>query len=428
MPNFGRSIAFSALRIDAYLSIVLDHPPSVRYYELCIPLPKSPQLWEAPTEPERRRLQWNEPAGREKALFGYLMRDALLIESAEDGAGQQRQPLPYRLTALDRHLGLCAMQSGCWQAAREAHSAASDELVTKLTPGSPIQLWRAHLSVWRQGMEDECGMTARLFQDVSDQSNAESRAIGRAQARSEDHARTSTSEQENSGPSVDPEHCLDLITLTLWHIASLKMHAPLNLLRMYRTGHGNGVVRRAADGLSAAVHKPNARMRTWMASHCPRIAVWNAAQISQAFMRGFQDVLSVAEHGNGVRDVSSPTSSTPPTSCILNPLAVPGLMMSAIVVLAYASQTEACGTCRVTTLQQGEEHHGAVDIFSAVNDNPALVAWKDRGHGSAVWGTSGIVVCRCQRHELYRWFSRVLTRDEDALKELEQIQHGLCTE
>ena len=124
-------------RIDTYLAIILDHPPNVRYQELDIPLPKSRELWEAQTEQERRTLQWSEPAGREKALFSHLVRDLLASSNAE---------LPYRLTGQDYHLTLCALQSLIWEAAREAHSNASDDIVTKLGPGVPIFAVKAHLN------------------------------------------------------------------------------------------------------------------------------------------------------------------------------------------------------------------------------------------------------------------------------------------
>ena len=119
----------------------MDHPPSVCYQEMCIPLLKSSQLWIAASEEERRKLQWVEPAGHENTLFSTFIRDALVDAGNKPGLYH----LPYRLSAMDYHLGLCALQVGVWEAAHEAHSAASDEIVTKLLPGDPIMLWRSHL-------------------------------------------------------------------------------------------------------------------------------------------------------------------------------------------------------------------------------------------------------------------------------------------
>ena len=97
-------LAFSTLRVDAYLSVLLDYPPSVRYHEIRIPLPKSPHLWTAASEDKRRSLQWKEPAGREKTLLCFLMRDALDLN--------RRRHLPYHLTEADCHLTLCFLQVG----------------------------------------------------------------------------------------------------------------------------------------------------------------------------------------------------------------------------------------------------------------------------------------------------------------------------
>ena len=73
------------------------------------------------SEDERRKLQWNEPAGREKALFWFIMREAL-------DENHQRH-LPCHLTKEDYRFGLCPMQDGTWEAAHNAHGFESDKLV-----------------------------------------------------------------------------------------------------------------------------------------------------------------------------------------------------------------------------------------------------------------------------------------------------------
>lgn len=133
-------LALAVLRVDAYLSILLDHPTSVRYQEFSIPLPKTENLWEA-TEDERRRLQWSEPAGREKAFLSFLVRNALENQFHD-------QPI-YPLTGADYHYVLCSMVSGTWEAAREAHSPSSDELTTRSNPDEGLSAWRRQLCAWR---------------------------------------------------------------------------------------------------------------------------------------------------------------------------------------------------------------------------------------------------------------------------------------
>ncbi|KAI1075200.1 fungal-specific transcription factor domain-containing protein [Whalleya microplaca] len=148
-------LAFSVLRIDAYLSLLSDQPPLIRYHELSIPLPKSSQLWAAAADKERRRLQWNEPAGREKALFCFLIRDIL------DASRQAH--LTCHLSEIDYHIGLCAMQSATWEAAREAHISASAELGLRAGPEDLIALRRNDLKVWREIMEEDTQAPSELL-------------------------------------------------------------------------------------------------------------------------------------------------------------------------------------------------------------------------------------------------------------------------
>ncbi|KAK4032262.1 fungal-specific transcription factor domain-containing protein [Parachaetomium inaequale] len=386
--------AFSVLRLDTYLSVLLDHPPSVRYQEMSIPLPKSSQLWMAASEEERRKLQWDEPAGREKALFSSLMRDALVDTGNKPGLYH----LPYRLSAVDYHLGLCALQVGIWEAAREAHSAASDEIVTKLTPGDPIVIWRSHLSVWRTKMVRECGLGEQYLSTIPS---------------------TTTS-------PADPDSVLTPLTLILWHISTIKMHAPLTLLRV----HGYRGLDPATAAAMAAVQKPKARMRTWMTSQCARKAVWSASQIARLVVAS--DGAAPGLGGNGPCSSSEPASpgtttavspNASPRRLLLNPLAVPGLLMSAIVTCAYASQTSACPSC--CSPHTAAVSSEAFDLFTGADEDPELVRWKEHGVGCAIWGPSGIFVCRCQLAALGGWFSSVFVRDDGAKGEFESFFEGL---
>lgn len=373
------------LRIDAYISVLLDHPPSVRYQELCIPLPKSSRLWASATEEERRRLQWDEPAGREKALFGYLIRDALIDNGSDNPALSQ---LPCRLDRLDYHLGLCALQAGVWEAAREAHSAASDEIVTKLMPGAPIELWRSHLNRWYTKMVEDCHLDERDFRTG--------------------HAIPSL--------TTDHDSALTPLTITLWHVSILKMHAPLTLIRIHgNLFHGPNTLNPAAAVAMAAVQKPKARLRVWMSSPCPRITVWSASQIAR--------LMSVDEEATVNADPRLPDTLNPVASrrlLLSNPLAIPGLLMSAIVTCAYASQTSACPDCL-----PGSDSAAAIDLFAAEYNNPELARWKECGRGWAIWGRSGIPVCRCRLAALGEWFLRTLPKNHDAQRELESFLKGL---
>ncbi|PQE23456.1 Transcription factor protein [Rutstroemia sp. NJR-2017a BBW] len=229
-------LAFSALRVDAYLSVLMDYPPSVRYQEISIPLPKSMELWMAATEKDRRSLQWNEPAGREKALFCFLVRDIL-------DTGDERQVSSY-LTHADYHLALCSLQVGTWETAREAFCCCdSDELITDAKIRDPVQIFRTQLRSWRKGMEKDCQIN---------------------------HVNPSSTRESG--------HIFPQLNLLLFHISSLTINAPLKLLQR----QGCCFKCRPSTGTGLPTHKTRARLNEWMSSPHPRTALWHAAQICQS--------------------------------------------------------------------------------------------------------------------------------------------------
>jgi len=225
-------LAFSVLRVDAYLSFLLGYPPSVRYQEFCIPLPKSANLWTALCEDRRRNLQWNEPVGRDKALFCFLMRDTLDI--------RRQHNLP-QLTDVDYHLILCSFLTGLWETTREAHSCESVEFITSPTAEDPIKRWRTHLDHWRVSTEKDCLLRQSYF--------------------------------SASAPISD--HILFPLSLILWHSSAITLYVPLKLLQ------GHGCCFNCRIGTAMTMQKNKARLRVWMESPYARIAVWNAAQISR---------------------------------------------------------------------------------------------------------------------------------------------------
>ncbi|MCJ1390051.1 hypothetical protein MMC18_002909 [Xylographa bjoerkii] len=345
-------LAFSVLRVDAYLSILVDYPPSVRYQEICIALPKSPSIWTAASEDERRSLQRNEPVGREKALFFFLVRDALNFS--------RRSHHPSHLTEADYHLVLCSLQVGTWEAAREAHICESDELDNDTIPRDSVQRWRSHLDLWRVTTEDNCQLRQNYFS-------------------------ASTS-------SID--HVSSPLSLILWHISALTLYAPLKLLQ------GQGCCFECGPSTAITTRKNKARLRAWCASPNARIAVWNAAQIFR-----------IVTH-----EAASPE---PITRLLLNPLAIPGVLKSAIVICSYAYHTRSCPVCT------GIPPIDLVDLFDAQDDDARLVQWKEHGEGLADWSPGGFPVCECRLMALATWFRRALAIDKGAEQEFMSFLQGL---
>ncbi|KAK4182995.1 zinc finger protein zas1 [Podospora australis] len=376
-------LAYAVFRVDTYLNVLLNGAPSVRYQELCVPLLKSARLWAAQNEEERRRIQWAEPSGREKALFSCLMRDALLLH---EGTEEQQPCLPYNLHGDDYHLGLCALQAGVWEAAVEAHSFGTDEIVTKLVPGSPLKRWRAHLDGWKERMEKDCAVEGRFYSDG--------------------YSASSTLEENEEERAIAP------ITLVLWHMSKIKMHAPISLLRLHSSIRSKQQQHYLCGTRSGAFEqvdtaKVSARVRVWFQSNCPRIAVWSAAQI-----------LRVLERENG-GSLANMGVKGPPK----NPLAVASILMSAIVVCSYASGIKACDQCTPGGMFDAGS---CVDLFSTdATPESTLLGWVEDGRGWAIWGPTGALLCQCGRRRLGEFFDGVLNVDKVAKEDFRQFFQGL---
>ncbi|KAI0914182.1 fungal-specific transcription factor domain-containing protein [Ustulina deusta] len=337
-------LAFSVFCVDSYISILLDYPPTVRYQELQIPLPMSTRLWEAASDSERRKLQWEEPAGRQKVLFSSIIRDVLEDEPQRD--------TPYQLDLDGSHLGLCALWSGVWEAAREAHGSAADELYAKHMPGSPFFKWRRIVSYWRVRIEKDCSLLQNHFLSTSSGSNT-------------NHVPTRSA-----------------LTLILGHLFLLHLHAPVKKLHE-PNAPGDGT-------RSTASAESKTRLRTWLASPCSRIAVWHAAQISR-----------VVEHEFIHRKS--------PSEVIRDPFIVPSLLTSAAIVCYVANLTPACHSCT-----GDPSSNQIINLFSVLDNDEKLMGWKESGVGSVCWGPDGILVCHCHSEKLVAWFRGYLVKSPTA--------------
>ncbi|KAI2616798.1 hypothetical protein GGR54DRAFT_631560 [Hypoxylon sp. NC1633] len=369
-------LAFSILRVDTYLSVLLDNPPSVRHQELCIPLPKSRRLWASLNNDERRRLQWNEPAGREKALFSFLMRDALNPANSSH-VGK----LPYQLTDIDYHLTTCATQPSLWEAAREAHSSMSDELVNEINPHTFVQLAHTHLTLWGEKCRQDCEAVKQYL----------------------------------VGSLRGEEHLLLPHTLTLVHVSTLKLHTPFNTLRV------KGHYYKCRPGASIPTRKPGAHLRSWVASGCPRSALWNAARLCSVYSIELAGLNSVAPASASAFSSPSATANANATSTFsrahlrLNPLLLPSVFMSAIVACSFARHTRTCEEC----CGPGSGSGAPINLFDAADDDPALDAWRLHGVGVPYWGSGSgagdrIPVCKCRLPDIAAWFREAFAGDPAA--------------
>ncbi len=273
---------------------------------------------------------------------------------------------PYALSEDDYHLALCAMQGGAWEAAREAHSCAADILITQLAPGAPVTVWKRCLGNWRTNMSVVTQPHQTYF---------------------------------NPPSGLRSEYTLTPISLILWHISSLKISAPMDFLGI----PGNYLNRRSTSAASVQLQSARAHVLAWMPRECSRAALWNAAQICR-----------IVERERSVRPA-------PSTRLLLNPLALPGVLMSAVVTLTWANMTRKCGVCT------GSQHPVvSVDLFETDEKDDMLLKWRETGELLAIWGSEQIVICQCQLQVLASWFRghlapEVVVQFESFLAELTKV-------
>ncbi|RYC65796.1 hypothetical protein CHU98_g482 [Xylaria longipes] len=220
-------LAFAVLRLDAYLTAMLDFPPLIRYQELSIPLSQSTCWVNVASEEERRKLIDAEPMMRRKTSFSFRVHDLFGVS--------RQNVLASPWTKMDYHFILCAIQSGAWEACHYALRTVPDDIHSRTHPQDLRNICREYLTTWMSGLENDC-------QDYFTQSR---------------------------GDDMSPQ------TLLLWHMTALKLQAPPDLWelqgRYYKLRPANTPPRQ----------EPYPSMRPWQASKIARVAVWHSAQISR---------------------------------------------------------------------------------------------------------------------------------------------------
>lgn len=185
-------LVYTVLRIDTYLSLILDRPPKMRYQEIGLPLPVSDALWRAETRETRARLHWDEPAGRARSAFSSMVHHGLDTQGFMTGYLQ----MPH-LSLEDNHFSLCAFLSELWGVSREAHE---EHHLNYRSPGmnrtlERVKLWKGYLHDWREHIEKSDELEDTFFADGG----------------------------------ADYNHFLGL-NLTLYHLICLKVYANVRML------------------------------------------------------------------------------------------------------------------------------------------------------------------------------------------------------
>lgn len=256
----------------------------------------------------------------------------------------------YRLTEMDYHLTLCAFQGGIWEAIRTTHSCDKDEISCESPSRDSAAAWSNHLGIWRIDTEEDCQLRHSYF----------------------------------SASRIGADSVLSPFNLIFWHLSALSLHAPLGLFQ------DHGCCMQCRSGSGPATYKNKVHLRRWVTTPSSRAAVWNAAQLYR---------IVVLQEGSRSLSVGGR---------LLNPLAIPGLLRSAIVICTYAYHVRACPVCT------GGSPIDLVDILGAPDDNDRLLRWRAEGVGLADWSPLSIPVCQCKVGTLAKCFRQALATDERA--------------
>ncbi|KAI3328009.1 hypothetical protein HD806DRAFT_549872 [Xylariaceae sp. AK1471] len=339
-------LAFAALRLDAYLSTLIDFPPLIRYQELSMPLSQSSHWANAANDEERRKVLENEPTMRKKTSFSFRVHDLF-------GAPRPNALAP-PWTKMDYHFILCAIQPGAWEASHQALRTVPDNLHSRTHFQDLRNVWREYLGAWIRGLEEDCQVRPiSLRKDYFTASRAEDMA---------------------------PQ------TLLLWHITSLKLHAPADLWALQGRYYKFRPVSTPPKQVSQSYLRP------WQICKVARLAVWHSAQIVRVVSR----------------ELALKNSTT---RLRLNPLAIPALLMSAVVMCGYTYYTRVCPLCT------GSPPVDLVNVFEAPESCERLTRWLEEGEGLVDWGKnifSGFPICQCSMILLSDWFREFLARDKQA--------------
>ncbi|KAI0452605.1 hypothetical protein F5B21DRAFT_482959 [Xylaria acuta] len=228
-------LAFAVLRLDAYLSALLDFPPLIRYQELSMPLSQSTCWVNVASEEERRKLLDAEPTMRKKTPFSFRVHDLF-------GASRQNV-LASPWTKMDYHFILCAIQSGAWEACHQTLRTVQDDIHSRTHPQDLRNVWREYLTTWMSGLENDCQLRRDYF------------TISR-------------------GDDMSPQ------TLLLWHMTVLKLQAPPDLWELQGRYYKSRPVS-TSPAQKCHLGKCRSPIRQWQTSQVARVAVWHSAQISR---------------------------------------------------------------------------------------------------------------------------------------------------
>ncbi|OAL73181.1 hypothetical protein A7D00_2954 [Trichophyton violaceum] len=221
-----KRLAYAVLRLDVYFSLAIHRPPSIRFQELRLALPVTETLWKASKAAERYRIQWFEPAGRDKCIFQSAVQE--IFQTSNELPDNQRHPFE----EPDSHLALCAIQVEIWSAIQTLRRGA--EFLTSISQKNSFSYQRNHLDYCQSYLEGAYKRGHICY-------------TGRSES----------------------QHFWLTLNLTLFHLTLLNIHADISLLENQLSGD----YRQEMESHRA--------VRAWADSTDGRKAVFHAVQLQK---------------------------------------------------------------------------------------------------------------------------------------------------
>lgn len=351
-------LVFSAFRLDCYLQILDDLPPTMRFQELCLPFPCTDKAWNSSQEKWKETIS-QEPSNRTSSTYGI---QCFLAMSRLSPCS--RLNLPGFRTISDFELGLVSMQARSWEETQHPATAVDGFLTGQdapdnLSAGGFGQSWPVLWGIWHVTMEQ--------FR--------------------------SSHREYCPHPSEKETY---LTSLLLYHASLLRVYVDMKILRRLAISlTRNSTSNPAKRQMESLVHD-------WARSGRAKDALWHAAQILRLH----------SENAPDLRAQNIP----------INPVAMNCIYRAGLVVWAISRSSQNCGLCapgstpfEKVKLSSNKARpraasSGSMELTTIDNLTKDYELWLEEGDGELL--VDGVIVCACHMAALVEKF-RVQIHDPE---------------
>lgn len=344
-------LVFSTFRLDCYLHILDDLPPTMRFQELCLPLPCTDKAWNSNKKNWKQTIS-QEPSNRTSSTYGI---QCFLAMSRLSPCS--RLNLPGFRTIHDFELGLVSMQARSWEETQHQTTsfdgfAAGQDAPDQLSAGGFGQSWPVLWGIWHVTME---------------------------QFRS--------SHMEYCPHPSEKETYLT--SLLLYHASLLRVYVDMKILRRL-------VISLTRDGFSnPAKRQMETLVHDWARSGRAKDALWHAAQILRLHSKNAPEL-----HAQNIP---------------INPVAMNCVFRAGLVVWAISRSSQNCGLCAPGSthfekvklsnkVRPRAASSGSMELTTIDNLTKDYELWLEEGDGELL--VDGVIVCACQMAALVEKFQQ----------------------